>query len=199
MANIDLPSIRDSSTIEGKIEALYDAYFMTQKSMKHMLENLDEDNVIRAESVIAEWVYAGSVTTDQLIAGEAKIGTALIDELIVGTNVIMGANATISWSQVSSQPYIPTLPAYITSTKITSTTIESPNITGGTITGGTVNGGTIHVYNNIQIDPVSEGGIQFQYASVYYDPSTWSLHLNGMQGVWANGYRIDVAPTAVFA
>jgi len=84
--------------------------------------------------------------------GASKIKT---NELIVGTNITMGANATITWGQVTSQPFIPSsasdvgalsttwanglssLPTFITSTKITQTTIESPNIIGGTITSNT--------------------------------------------------------------
>jgi phage minor structural protein len=58
------------------------------------------DRVV-ADEVDAEWVYAGTVTTDQLIAGVAKISTALIEDLVVGNNVIMGPNAAISWSQVT--------------------------------------------------------------------------------------------------
>lgn len=57
----------------------------------------------------------------------------------LGVNVFMGKSATISYNQVSDKPYIPTVPAYITSTKITSTSIESPNILGGTITIGSGN------------------------------------------------------------
>ncbi|WP_091226845.1 hypothetical protein [Fontibacillus panacisegetis] len=33
-------------------------------------------------------------------------------------NVRMGPNATISWGQISNQPYIPVLPSYIQQTKI---------------------------------------------------------------------------------
>ena len=67
-----------------------------------------------------------------------KISVNAIEDLIVGGNVIMGPNATISWNQVTNQPSIPVLPSYIQTTKITSTTIESPTITGGTITGITL-------------------------------------------------------------
>lgn len=73
-------------------------------------------------------IVGGMITTDYI----AALG------LQVGREIVMGPNATISWSQVTSQPYIPVLPSYITSTKITSTTIESPYITGGTITGGRI-------------------------------------------------------------
>lgn len=121
------------------VEELTNLMFRYYRELQYLLNgNLDSENVIEAATVKADWVYAGAVKTDQLIAGDAKIGTALIENLEVGSNVTMGANATISWSQVTSQPSIPTLPSYITSTKITSTTIESPTITGGTVTGGTV-------------------------------------------------------------
>jgi len=92
MAVIELPSVRDARTIEEKIEALYDAYAMLRKELLFALQgNLDDDNV-------------SSITTDLLIAGTAKIDTALIENLEVGTNVTMGANATITWNNVSDKP-----------------------------------------------------------------------------------------------
>lgn len=78
-----------------------------------------------------------------ILTVDSKISTSGIETLEVGKNVIMGPNATISWSQISNQPYIPILPSYIQSTKIGSTYIESPNITGGVITGGKIVGGSI--------------------------------------------------------
>ncbi|WP_339319339.1 hypothetical protein [Paenibacillus sp. FSL R10-2734] len=62
-----------------------------------------------------------------------------IDNLQLGRNVKMGPEATISWTQVTNQPNIPTLPSYISATKITQTTIESPSIFGGTIAIGSGN------------------------------------------------------------
>lgn len=59
----------------------------------------------------------------------------VVRNLVVGGNVTMGANATISWGNVTGKPTIPTLPSYITATKITQTSIESPRITGGEIVG----------------------------------------------------------------
>lgn len=101
MPQVILPSIRDTDNPELKYQYLYDAYVKLQKELSFLLGNLDSDNVVEAQSVIADWVYAGSVTTDQLIAGEAKIGTALIEDLVVGGNVAMGPNATIAWSKVT--------------------------------------------------------------------------------------------------
>ena len=96
---------------------------------------------------------ANSLRLTGTTTGNVDANTLKIDNLIVGKNVTMGANATISWQQVtgkgnvaemddlkwsniSGRPTIPTVPSYITSTKITQTTIESPNIYGGVITGG---------------------------------------------------------------
>jgi len=79
-----------------------------------------------------------NLEANKITTNIAKITTAQIESLIVGTNVIMGASATISWSQVTDQPTIPTLPSYIKSTYIDATTVMSPTIVGGTITGGSI-------------------------------------------------------------
>jgi hypothetical protein len=101
MAAIKLPEIRPGETLEEKVNALYDAYFMLRKWINYAFSGvLDEDNVIRAREAI-----------------------------------IMGPDATISWSQVTGVPEIPGLPSYIKSTYIDETNVISPNITGGVITG----------------------------------------------------------------
>lgn len=82
--------------------------------------------------------FIDKIKVEQLDATSAKIKAAQIESLVVGSNVTMGANATISWSNVTNQPYIPTVPGYITATKITSTSIESPTISAGTLTGAIV-------------------------------------------------------------
>ena len=89
MAEINIAEIRPSGTIEGKVDALYDAFFMMRKQMMYYLSGvLDSENI-------------HSITTDQLIAGTAKIGTAFIEDLEVGRNVTMGPDATISWGKVT--------------------------------------------------------------------------------------------------
>lgn len=90
------------------VEELTNLMFRYYRELQYLLNgNLDSENVIEAGTVKADWVYAGNVTTDQLIAGDAKISTALIDNLVVGSNVAMGDDATISWSNVTNQPSIP--------------------------------------------------------------------------------------------
>lgn len=110
MAEIKLPELRAnrSGSIEEEVQNLRDAFFMLKKQLTYLMTgNLDEENVIRAKSVVTDWMYAGNVTTDQLIAGDAKISAALIENLVVGSNVTMGPNATISWSKVTGAPSIP--------------------------------------------------------------------------------------------
>jgi phage minor structural protein len=90
-------------------------------------------------------VYTGLVSTNQLIAGTSKITTAMIENLVVGSNVTMGSNAYLSWNNVINQPFIPTSADQIGGittgnprfTHITSTGIYTGDIsaTTGTFTG----------------------------------------------------------------
>lgn len=109
----------------------------------------------RLTKITSTGVYTGTVGTDQLIAGSALIGAALIEQLVVGSNVLMGSAASISWGQVTSKPDYDTPIAtaqstangalttaaaiangtYSGGTFIDSKNVASPNITGGTITG----------------------------------------------------------------
>lgn len=108
MAEIKLPDIRPAKTIEEKVDALYDAYFVMRKFMTYYLSgNLDEENVVRAQEAVIANVLAGTIKADQIDVTEGKIQAAQIEDLIVGDNVIMGPNATISWSKITDQPTIP--------------------------------------------------------------------------------------------
>ena len=108
MAEIKLPDIRPAKTIEEKVDALYDAYFMLRKHLNYAFSGiLDEDNVIRAQEANIANLLAGKITADQIDVTQGKIQAAQIEDLIVGDNVIMGANATISWNQVTGTEQIP--------------------------------------------------------------------------------------------
>lgn len=101
-------------------------------------------------------VFLGKVYTDNLVVGNAKISTAMIETLVVGKNVQMGENAYISWNQIEDRPYIPqtasdvgALPkdspklTYIDAYGIYTGTINANQITAGTISGDLIQGGTI--------------------------------------------------------
>lgn len=118
MPQVVLPTLREGETIEQKILYLTDNIYKLRKELSFLLGNLDSDNVIEAQSVIADWVYAGTVKANQLIIG--------------------GENGSISFEDLSNKPVIPVLPSYIKSTYIDSTTVQSPTIVGGTLTGGLI-------------------------------------------------------------
>ena len=120
----------------------------SQPSIPTQYTDLMALDTINATYIDVNGIWTPSVYAENISTLNASISTAQIETLTVGTNVIMGANATISWDNVTSQPTIPVLPSYIqpteiTQTTITQTTIESPTINGGTINGGTMIGGTI--------------------------------------------------------
>ena len=142
-----------------------------------------------------------------------KISVSAIEDLIVGGNVSMGANAVIQWEQIADPPPGVELPSYITATKITQTTIESPNITGGTITGGEIKsnsiidvGTDIKVGSRVLINGENYGAIEIQIdgqprAVIEYDPLGKRLDLSTLVDggrICANGQRIDTPPVAVF-
>ncbi|TEB11760.1 hypothetical protein Psfp_03889 [Pelotomaculum sp. FP] len=166
---------------------------------------------------------------DYLSDNSVGISKLKVNELYVGTGGIrLDPSATISWNQVTSQPFIPStaadvgalstswanglssLPSFITSTKITSTTVESPSIVGGTILGGNIiSNSTINVTTDLRVGSkiyMNPGSFTSDLVfvdpdvKIYADPVAKSLLLttNGHGGIYANGQRIDVAPVAVF-
>ena len=78
------------TNVAETVRMLQDAYIRMRKDLEFYLTNLDEENVSR-------------VTTDLLVAGKAKISTALIEDLFIGPggNVTLSPDATISWEQIT--------------------------------------------------------------------------------------------------
>lgn len=86
------------------VEQLVDLMYQYKRELEYLVNgHLDDKNV---SAVHADWVYAGGITTDQITAGTALIGAALIETLTVGDNVVMGPDAYISWANVTEQPTI---------------------------------------------------------------------------------------------
>ena len=87
MPQITLPSIRDTDNEKLRVQYLTDAFSKLRKELSFLLGNLDSDNVVEAQSVIADWIYAGKIKANQLIIG--------------------GPNGSISFNDLSDQPEIP--------------------------------------------------------------------------------------------
>lgn len=58
---------------------------------------------VTAKEVNSDWVYAGGVKADQINTGTLDASKITVKGLVVGENVEMGENATISWDQVSNK------------------------------------------------------------------------------------------------
>ena len=101
---------------------------------------IPDDNYITTitqDTVTTAYVNALEVTAKKVFAEDidttnAKITTAQIEELEVGANVTMGANAQISWGQVTGQPTIidENTVTTITQNEISTATINANQITG---------------------------------------------------------------------
>lgn len=87
-----------------------------------------------------------NITTDQIVAGNAKISAAMIETLVVGENVQMGENAYISWNQIEDRPYIPQTASDVGALPANSpklTYIDAYGIYTGTINADQITAGTI--------------------------------------------------------
>jgi len=80
---------------------------------------------INATYIDANGVWTPSVYAENINTNNAKISTAQIETLEVGSNVLMGVNATISWNKVTEQP---TIINENTVTTITNNTIQTTSI-----------------------------------------------------------------------
>lgn len=56
-------------------------------------------SVLTTDKLKINGAYIDKITTDQIIAGNAKISTALIENLVVGKNTISNKNISISWQE----------------------------------------------------------------------------------------------------
>jgi uncharacterized repeat protein (TIGR02059 family) len=69
------------------IKDLYNAYVETTQQLQWLLTHLDDKNVLKAKEALIAKLYAGEITTDQIVAGTAKISLALIED-IVAQNIV---------------------------------------------------------------------------------------------------------------
>lgn len=89
-------------TYDKGIEALFQGYYDTVNDLVKRFNNLVVDNA-----------RIKNVNVDKLYATDTKIKTALIEDLVVGENVLMGENASIVWGQIEDPPHIPEHPGDI--------------------------------------------------------------------------------------
>jgi hypothetical protein len=133
MAQIILPTPKEGATDKQTVQNLYDAVYRMRKELEFALLHLDAQNV---KAVSADWIYAGTVTTDQLIAGTAKITTAMIETLEVGENVQIGTAQ--DEAGVTSIIGGTVTTSFVNALSVVAGSVAAENITGTTITGKTL-------------------------------------------------------------
>lgn len=84
---------------------------------------------IKATYIDANGVLTPSVYAQNINTSGAKIKTAQIESLEVGTNVTMGENATMAWDKVTSQPSIPSIDGLAKTTDVNSAISNSASST----------------------------------------------------------------------
>lgn len=137
--------------------------------------------------------HISKISTDQLIAGTAKISTAMIESLEVGRNVVLGNNAYISWNQVYNQPTAEQIGG-VSSTSPRLTYIDAYGLYTGTISADKIQGGTmqgIDWMSNSRTTPfmVYIGSKADKAMEIYYD----SINM------WRQGTRyFRVDPTGIY-
>lgn len=153
----------DGFFFEKKNGALYEKKLYYNAATGNMI--LDGELNARSIKINGQEVIAGNflsgtmidkIKANQIDVTTAKITTAQIENLIVGTNVTMGATATISWaSQVTGKPFIPTTASDVGAlstgspmlTFISGTGIYTGSLTANQITAGKITSAFIDTDN----------------------------------------------------
>jgi hypothetical protein len=103
------------------------------RQLEYLTGHLDTKNVLRAKEAIIATILAGTVTTDQLVAGTAKIDSALIEDLVVGGNVQIGSAQDAAGVTSIIGGTVTT--SFVNALSVTAASVAAENITGTYITG----------------------------------------------------------------
>lgn len=94
---LTLPDGIESASKDEQMQMLMDAYYKLVKELRFLLAgNLDQQNVLRAGSVLAE----------NIDTVNAKITTAQIENLVVGDNITIGPNGVNDIKNMSIEAWI---------------------------------------------------------------------------------------------
>lgn len=78
---------------------------MTEEQVTEITKNTVTTSYVNALKVTAkevstDWVYAGAINADQITSGTLDANKVTVDGLVVGKNVTMSPDATISWNNI---------------------------------------------------------------------------------------------------
>lgn len=120
---------------------------------------INGSDVLTSDKLKIKGDFIDKIKVEQLDASTAKITTAQIENLIVGTNVQMGANASLSWGNITNKPFIPSnandigaIPnTYIDSNGVWTGYLNADRIIAGSINANRISGGEFIAINNLQV------------------------------------------------
>lgn len=212
MPDVSLPFPQEGKSTEETVKNLYDTVMKLRKELEWLLYNLDTKNVLVAKRAEISELYAGTIEANKITTAEGTITTAQIENLEVGDNVTMGANAYISWNNVTDQPTIPEgytwedwLANAITATYIDGQNVWTPNVyaTNISVLNGKISAAQI---DTLSADQITAGTLQLgddiiatnDDNSVYMDKDGIAItngkisikDVNGNQ-LFIDGYGID--------
>lgn len=136
------------------------------------IEDLTITNA-KIKNLDAEKITTGYLSADRIKAGSIGADKIKTDELIVGDNIQMGPNATISWGQVEDQPFIPDTDFITTITEdtIMTTNLYARNLTvsaaniSGTLEAHQITSDISRVNWSLEVGAPNESGEVILYGS----------------------------------
>lgn len=172
MATLSLQTPQQGKDTQSTFNNLFDAMAKYRKELENIMQSLDEENVIRAQSVVADWVYANTIKASQIDVQYGKIQAAQIGELSASqiTTGSLNANLITAGSINAS---------LITSGSLNADIITSGNINANLITTGALNANLITA-GTLSADRVVGGYLQGRLR-------TDSIKING-----GNGYSPEI-------
>lgn len=131
---------------------------------------------INATYIDANGVWTPNVYAKNISTINGKITTAQIENLVVGGNVTMGPNATISWSKVTNQPDIPKMSLDAWKASGYATYIDEYGVYAGTVYADKIEGGVAKLANSVSIGGANPTGKVLTFGSgaeIRTGPSTF--------------------------
>lgn len=165
-------------------------------SVKFWLKD-DGDADFGGNLTAATGTFRGTVYAQNINTSEAKITTAQIENLVVGSNVTMGPNASISWGQITNQPTIPTqytdamALAKINSTYLDANGVWTPFVYANRLYGTAIVGKTLENASGMTKSFIDESGIH-----LYNKDTSGTTQIQKLQ--LTTNYDFDHEGTIIF-
>jgi hypothetical protein len=90
-------------------------------------------------------VYTGEILANQIVAGTLDASKITVSGLVVGENVTLGPNVSISWSKVTDKPFIPSTASDVGAVPNDQTSVFNALTNNGTLSGLFMSDGNLYI------------------------------------------------------